>query len=205
MLIICPLGDVGTYGYGTETAWFSNVFTSKGKELLNAVSFYVTQPNTAYNLYVYLNPTGSNPRSGKLVASMSGTMDYAGYYTVELNKFVNLLKNEKFSIVVRVNSPNEFAPITIEYPMMGYSSKATASPGQSYISFDGVSWEDMSNVIENANVCLNAFTTNIGTDVSIMTQVSNPNPKLGSIIYYTITVKNNGPIDAFNVLERGYI
>jgi uncharacterized repeat protein (TIGR01451 family) len=200
-----PLGDVGNYGYGTETAWFSNVFTSKGKELLKAASFYVTQPNTAYNLYVYLNPIGNNPRSGKLMTSISGTMDNAGYYTILLNKFVKLLKNEKFSIVVRVNSPNESAPITIEYPMMGYSSKATASPGQSYISFNGVSWEDMTNVIENANVCLKAFTTNIGTDVSIMTKTSNPNPKLGSIIYYTITVKNNGPIDAFNVLERGYI
>ena len=200
-----PLGDVGTYGYGSETAWFSNVFTSKGKELLKAASFYVTQPKTAYNLYVYLNPTGNNPRSGKLMTIISGTMDYAGYYTVQLNKFVTLLKNQKFSIVVRVNSPNESAPITIEYPMMDYSSKATASPGQSYISFNGVSWEDMTNVIPNANVCLKAFTTNIGADVSIITKASNLNPKLGSIIYYTMTVKNNGPNDAFNVLERGYI
>jgi uncharacterized repeat protein (TIGR01451 family) len=200
-----PFGDVGNYGYGNGKAWFSNVFTSKGKELLKAASFYVTQPKTVYNLYVYLDPTGNNPRNGKLVAVSNGTLDYAGYFTVQLNKFVTLIKNEKFSVVVKVYSPNETQPITIEYPMLDYSSKATANAGQSYISSNGISWEDMTSVISNANVCLKAFTSNLGADLSITNKISDSNPKPGSDVYYTITVKNNGPEEASNVWVDGYV
>jgi C1A family cysteine protease len=195
-----PFGDVGNYGYDNNVGWFSNVFKSNGRELLKAASFYVTQPNSAYKIYVYLNPVGNNPRSGILASVQQGIISTAGYKTIVLNNFVNLIKNQRFSIVVKLISPNDDLPITIEYPLIDYSSKARASPGQSFISPDGISWEDMTSVIDNANVCLKAFTSNLGADLAISVRASNNHPKLNSIVYYYVKVTNLGPQESFNVL-----
>ena len=45
----------------------------------------------------------------------------------------------------------------MERPISGYSSRATASSGQSYISSDGTSWLDVTTWISNTNVCVKAF------------------------------------------------
>ncbi|UTB33028.1 MAG: lectin like domain-containing protein [Methanobacterium sp. ERen5] len=195
-----PFGDVGNYGYNNDVGWFSNVFKSNGRELLKAASFYATQPNTSYKIYVYLNPVGNNPRSGILAAVQQGIISSAGYKTIVLNKFVNLMKNQKFSIVVKLVSPEDYQPITIEYPLIDYSSKARASPGQSFISPNGISWEDMTSVIDNANVCLKAFTSNLGADLAISVKASANHPKINSIVYYYVKVTNLGPQESFNVL-----
>jgi C1A family cysteine protease len=195
-----PFGDVGNYGYDNDVGWFSNVFKSNGRELLKAASFYATQPNTSYKIYVYLNPVGNNPRSGILAAVQQGIISSAGYKTIVLNNFVNLMKNQKFSIVVKLVSPDDYQPITIEYPLIDYSSKARASPGQSFISPNGISWEDMTSVIDNANVCLKAFTSNLGADLAISVKASNNHPKINSIVYYYVKVTNLGPQESFNVV-----
>lgn len=195
-----PFGDVGNYGYDNNVGWFSNVFKSNGRELLKAASFYATQPNTSYKIYVYLNPVGNNPRSGILAAVQQGIISSAGYKTIVLNNFVNLMKNQKFSIVVKLVSPDDYQPITIEYPLMDYSSKARASPGQSFISANGMSWEDMTNVIDNANVCLKAFTSNLGADLAISVKASTTHPKINSIVYYYVKVTNLGPQKSFNIV-----
>lgn len=200
-----PFGDVGNYGYGNNVAWFSNIFKSNGKELLKATSFYVTQPNSYYKIYVYLNPVGNNPKSGILAAVKEGIITTAGYKTIVLNNFVNLLKNQRFSVVVKLVTPDDYEPITIEYPLLNYSSKARASPGQSFISPDGVSWEDMTSVINNANVCLKAFTSTIGADLAISIRASNNHPKQNSVIYYYVKVQNLGPEESFNVLVNSII
>lgn len=200
-----PFGDVGNYGYDSNVGWFSNIFKSNGRELLKAASFYVTQSNSYYKIYVYLNPKGNDPRSGILASVQQGIASTAGYKTIVLKNFVNLLKNQKFSIVVKLVSIDDYEPITIEYPLLDYSSKARASPGQSFISPDGVSWEDMTNVIDNANVCLKAFTSNIGADLAISVKTSNYHPKVNSIIYYYVKVKNLGPEESFNVFVNSFL
>ena len=153
-----PYGAVGNLGFDNDVGWFSNIFESNGNEKLESSSFYVFSPNSSYNIYVYLNPKGNNPVDGVLVESQSGIISSEGYKTIQLDKIVNLLKGQKFSVVVKLTSPNSLYPITIEYPLDGYSSKATASPGESYISADGYSWEDLTSILPNANVCLKAFT-----------------------------------------------
>jgi uncharacterized repeat protein (TIGR01451 family) len=189
------LGDVGNYGFESDTAWFSNIFTAKSKELLKAASFYVHKPNSAYNLYIYLNPVGNNPVSGSLVAFKNGIISTAGYKTIQLDNFIKLIKNQRFSVVVKLVTPDETEPISIEYPLYEYSSKATARSGQSYVSIDGNSWVDMTKIISNANVCLKAFTSSMGSDLSITKKVSDKN----SLVMFTIKVTNNGPETALNV------
>jgi Synergist-CTERM protein sorting domain-containing protein len=47
----------------------------------------------------------------------------------------------------------------VEYPVAGYSDKATAQPGQSFVSTTGTGgdWDDLTTISGNANVCLKAF------------------------------------------------
>lgn len=195
-----PYGAVGNLGYDSDVGWFSNIFKSNGNEKLEASSFYVFSPNSSYNIYVYLNPKGNSPVDGVLVDSQSGIISSEGYKTIQLDKIVNLLKGQKFSVVVELTSPNTLYPITIGYPLDGYSSKATASPGESYVSEDGYSWEDLTSILPNANVCLKAFTIGKAADLAINETIKNINDRFGKEVLLTITVRNNGPGQSLNTI-----
>lgn len=194
-----PLGYVGRYGFNSNVAWFSNIFTANGNEMLKATSFYVLKPNAAYNLYVYVDPKGKNPASGTLATVKRGVIPTAGYKTIQLNRLLPLIKGHKFSIVLKLTIPNLNDPVTIEYPLEDYSSKATSKPGESYVSRNGIIWMDMTSLVPNANVCLKAFTMGKKADLSITKKLTSHN---GSIATFTIKVKNNGPNDALNVFVK---
>ena len=156
-----PLGWISGYGYGDETAWFASVFTADGLgadvEALKAVSLYAGQTGASYRIEVYRGVTANAPRSGSLAASFEGTLSTAGYHTIKLAD-VNLTPGERFSVVVRLTTPGYNFPIPIEYPEAGWSDKARANAGESFISSNGTTWSDMTAAVLNANVCLKAFT-----------------------------------------------
>ena len=197
-----PYGAVGSLGYDSDVAWFSNIFKSNGNEKLKASSFYVFSPYSTYKIFVYLNPKGNNPADGVLVDSQSGVINTEGYKTIQLDKIVQLLKGQKFSVVVELNSPNDLYPVTIEYPLTGYSSKATASRGESYVSEDGKLWEDLTNILPNANVCLKAFTIGKAADLAISETIKKIKVRFGKEILLTLTVRNNGPGQSINTIIR---
>jgi C1A family cysteine protease len=154
-----PLGWVSSLGYESVTAWFANIFTAETTESLTAVSFYTGAVNSVYNLYIYTDAS-SGPVSGSLAGSQTGTIASAGYHTLTLTSPVNLAAGGMFSVVVKLKTPGYDYPVPIEYPYAGYSSRAAASSGQSYISADGTDWTDITTEtdLENSNVCLKAFT-----------------------------------------------
>ena len=197
-----PYGAVGNLGYDSDVAWFSNIFKSNGNEKLKASSFYVFSPDSTYKIYVYLNPKDNNPDDGILVDSQSGIINTEGYKTIQLDNIVQLLKGQKFSVVVELNSPNYLYPVTIEYPLPGYSSKATANPGESYVSEDGLSWEDLTSILPNANVCLKAFTMGKAADLAINENIKKIKNHVGKEILITVTVRNNGPGQSLNTIVK---
>lgn len=155
-----PLGWISSFGYGSETAWFANIFTATSNQYLLAVSFYVASPNSPYEIYIYTNVT-SGPRTGTLSGTKTGTIENAGYNTILLNSPVSLSPGQKFSVVVKLTTPGYNYPIPIEYAYSGYSSGASASSGQSFISSNGTSWQDITSSISTANVCIKAFASNL--------------------------------------------
>jgi C1A family cysteine protease/uncharacterized OB-fold protein len=163
-----PLGWVNSLGYDSDAAWFGNIFTSLEDERLEAISFHTASPNSSYEMYVYSN-TDSGPTSGSLSGSQTGIIPFPGYHTIDLNKPIVLTQNQKFSIVVKLTTPGFNYPIPIEYPTAGYSSQATANPGESYISLDGITWKDLTSSILNANVCLKAFTIDMSPPQTMIT------------------------------------
>jgi hypothetical protein len=88
----------------------------------------------------------------------TGTITSPGYHTVKITP-VSLNSGNIFSVVVKLTTPGYNYPIPAEQPVSGYSSGATASAGQSYVSCDGNSWKDLITITPNTNVCLKAFET----------------------------------------------
>lgn len=152
------LGWISSVGYymWSNTAWFANVFTAGSDDMVMAASWYSAMPNSSYELYVYLDP-GATPATGSPVAVKKGTLASAGYQTVTLDSGVRVLAGHRFSVVVKNTTPDYGYPIPFEYAYPGYSDAATAHPGESYMSSDGVVWTDMTNYYPTGNVCLKAF------------------------------------------------
>ncbi|MEI6510168.1 MAG: lectin like domain-containing protein, partial [bacterium] len=161
-----PLGNTLNLGYGREYAWMANVFTVYYGEALElaAVSFYANAPGTTYQVYVNPNFSGADYRGA---LRESGALAVAGYYTVPLDPIVTapVVPGQRFSVAVRLSTPGYTYPLPIEFPSEAVgSSHATASPGQSFISSDGIVWEDLTSqtdfdpAMANSNVCLKAFT-----------------------------------------------
>lgn len=152
-----PLGWVVSYGSGSDTEYFANIFTSAGSEDLQAVSFYTAVPDASYQVRVYLD-CSHNPTSGRQAGSVSGTIPIPGYHTIKLDTPIRLAQGQEFAVAVKITTPGYQYPVAMEYPYSGYTSGATAQPGDSYVSSDGTRWTDITTIYPNSNVCLKAFT-----------------------------------------------
>ncbi|MDD1707892.1 MAG: lectin like domain-containing protein [Methanoregulaceae archaeon] len=153
-----PLGWVVSYGDNSETAYFANIFTAQAEEDLAAAGFYTASPDARYQVFVYKGVTGS-PVAGSALVTQAGSISVPGYHTVPLSSTVRLQKGDKFSIVVKLTTPNYKYPVAIEYPLSGFSSGAKGTSGQSFVSTSGTLWNDLTSIYPNSNVCLKAFTT----------------------------------------------
>lgn len=182
-----PLGWVGSYSY----TWGANVFTASAGETLEAVSFYTPAPNSSYTVKIYTG-VSSTPTSGSLATTQTGTIDFAGYHTVDLNLPPALPAGQKFSVVLSLNTSYAY-PMAVEYPYTGYSSQATAASGQSYVGFNGTSWVDATSVKSKMNVCIKAFTsTGPTTPDLVISSLDAPVSAAPGEVTVNNTVKNQG-------------
>ena len=150
------LGWVGLMGFGKEEAYFANVYTAGESEELAAVSFYATDKNTEFEVYVVeeFEDTDSFKERKLLTA---GRMQYAGYYTVRIPEPVRLKDNTKYAVVVKIKTENAIHPIAIEYNADERTESFDISDGEGYISLYGEMWHSAEET-QNCNVCLKAFT-----------------------------------------------
>ena len=156
-----PLGLVAFFGQeGKNEVYFANIFTAGAYEAVNSVAFYTTAPDQPCEIKIYTGCDGS-PVSGKLAKTAAVTLKAPGYNTVELDAPVKVVKGERFSVVVKTSSGLTDNLIPVECLLPGYSDKATAEQGQSWVSFDGKNFEDtmVSAAKAKANVCVKAFAT----------------------------------------------
>ncbi|HPJ27214.1 MAG TPA: lectin like domain-containing protein, partial [Synergistaceae bacterium] len=128
-------------------------------EALKAVGFYVVSPGSTYQLQVRTGVTGE-PSTGTLVYEQGGTIAAPGYHTISLSEQIPLTGGTKFAVTVRLTTPGYNYPIPLESREIGYSDKASANAGESYVSSNGTAWADLTATTGNAhsNVALKAFT-----------------------------------------------
>ncbi len=159
------LGPVATGTAKSSEAYLCNVFPGGSKKLasdedLRAVSFYVYAPSTPYRVYVVPDYSGPSSLSDAVfdTPAADGVADYAGYMTVNLPSPVSLSAGSSFAVIVVLESIDGEVNYFVEAPKTGYSSKAKASAGESFISLDGEIWSDYQVILKNANLCIKAFT-----------------------------------------------
>lgn len=152
------LGWIMSYGYGSTSGWFANVFTAAATEHLSAVSFYAASPGSSYEIRIYRGVT-SGPTTGTLGTTKTGSIADAGYHTITLDDAVAVTSGQRFSVVAKLTTPGYTMPIPLETPITNYSSGAAANAGEGYVSYNGSSWEDITESYTNASVCLKAFAT----------------------------------------------
>ncbi len=155
----------GQIGYGSDTAWAMNVYeTGEAGEQLEAVGFYATDRGTQYEVYIYTDipekPGSSDWEEGSAgrMPLAKGRLDYAGYYTVGLDRPVELEAGMRFGVMIRLITPGAVHPIAIEYDAGDGQSVVDLNDGEGYISPDGLVWEHVESA-QRCNLCLKAYTT----------------------------------------------
>ena len=148
-------GYTAQIGYNQEECWFSNVYTAQEDSLLRAAGFYATGKNTDYEIYVIPQFTDEKSFVQKEYVCR-GTLEDAGYYTIDFPKAVELDAGEDFAVVVKIRTENAEYPVAIECQVEGLSENADISDGRSYLSYQGISWEAMEKT-KNYNICLKAY------------------------------------------------
>ena len=146
-----------TFGHVTEVnaPYAFNAFTATSSDSLSAVQFWTEADNASYDVRVYSTYSGGH-LSG-LLASTTGTETYGGYHTVDLPSSVSLTADQHFYVYLGITNGGDF-PMAIDRAYSGYSS-STANVGQSYYSFNGTSWTDLTTYNSTANFCIKALTS----------------------------------------------
>ncbi len=155
------LGRTGGIGSGSDTLWGANKFVASEDGRIDAVVFYASAGSTSYEIRIY-----KGGFDGSVVSSQSGTLGFAGWYTVMLDVPLSLKKGDTFVVAVKFTTPGYTYPVPIEDRVPNYTSSASASPGQSYISTDGVHWTDLTSQFATANVCIKAVSFTQGSEPS---------------------------------------
>lgn len=153
------LGWVGQIGFGSDNGYFANCYTARGRERLKAVSFYATDEDTQFEVYVVHDYEDDFDMDNKVLVS-SGEARYSGYYTVRFDDPEELHKGEKYAVIVYVRTPGSTKPIAIEYQADERTEMADINDGEGYISLYGEVWHSVEQT-QRCNVCLKAFTDNI--------------------------------------------
>ena len=152
------LGEVNDYSYGsTKTGSFANVFTATSSETIKAVGFYTTDLSVPYTVKIYKNPT-SGPIGGTPAATLTGTLPFMGYNTVEIpsSQQVPVTTGDTFSVVVTVTNPTNTKYIPIEKNSEGYTSGIVSQNGQGYL-LGSSGWSDLKTLLDNSHVCVKAY------------------------------------------------
>lgn len=132
----------------------ANVFTASQDQYLKQVAIYAPANGLEYEVKIYKN-VEDDPSSGVLTDTICGSLDYAGYYTLDLSEQVPIKAGEKFAVALEYTNAGSNGYIPHE-PVSGTAMssgnslvRATTSfeEGQSYLySGDDKCWYDMADL-----------------------------------------------------------
>lgn len=165
--------DGTSFGVAQITSSYSNykganIFTARGNETLEAISTMSTYENCTVKYQVYTDLTSaSNPTSGTLQTSGTKSFEYAGYYTIPLNKSVELEEGETYSVIIQISftdSGNTYTILPCETDFGGYIDIDIAQ-GQS-LYYESGRWNKLTSSSSElgcqiGNVLVKAYTNDI--------------------------------------------
>lgn len=150
-------GWVGKMGYEKEEIYGANVFTARSNEKIVAASFYATAPDTQYKVYVVSNFQNENSFGNKMLMA-EGTLEDAGYYTIDFENEISVRTGQRYAIVVYLYTPGATHPLAIEYDTGDKSlDNIDLEDGEGYISYSGSKFINVKEK-QDCNLCIKAFT-----------------------------------------------
>ena len=179
-----------------------NAFTATDDEILQAVSFYTAVDNLDYTVKIYDRFEG-----GELLEELStrsGTIDFKGFHTIDLNTPVELTAGDDFYIYLELSMGGHAYDRTSEIPVLLGATftntivKSAANPGESYYRSDSGVWLDLYNYdftnpqwSGTANFCIKGLIAK-KSDLKCDGTLSWNNVKPGSTATGSFTVENIG-------------
>ena len=150
-------GWVGKMGYDKESMYGANVFTAEKNENVVATAFYATAPDTEYKIYVVDRFEGTHSFEKKVLVS-EGTLEDAGYYTIDFDQDIAVKAGNKYAVVVYLKTPSATHPMAIEYDSGSkFLDNIILDDGEGYISYTGSEFINVKDKQE-CNLCIKAFT-----------------------------------------------
>ena len=150
-------GWVGKMGYDKESMYGANVFTAEKDEDVVAAAFYATAPDTEYKIYVVENFVNEDSFGDKILVA-EGTVEDAGYYTIDFEQDILVKAGRKYAVVVYVYTPGATHPMAIEYDSGDrFLDNIILNDGEGYISYTGNQFINVKEK-QNCNLCIKAFT-----------------------------------------------
>lgn len=143
-----------------ETAWTEpedtdGIIQTEDEHELSAYGFYATGPDTSYELYL-VRGFETAESFADMEYLQSGTLEQAGYYTVDLNQPVLLNEGERFAVIVKITTPGAENPAAVEYRADSFTRNVTTEGKEGYLSQYGERWEHTEQRF-GSNVCLKAY------------------------------------------------
>lgn len=150
-------GWVGKMGYDKESIYGANVFTAEKDENVVAAAFYATAPDTQYKVYVVDRFINESSFDNKVLVA-EGTLEDAGYYTIDFEEAIAVKEGQKYAVVVYVHTPGASHPMAIEYDSGNkFLDNIILDDGEGYISYTGNHFINVKTK-QNCNLCIKAFT-----------------------------------------------
>ena len=173
----------GWIGNGTSST-IANIFTATGTQLLKAVGVETQNPNINYTVSIYTDiADSSNPESGTLVRTQTGSFTYQGFHTIKMDNPLTLTKGEKFSVVIKLESMDgksgAYYVMESKYNLGNAASwYCGGEKGQSF--YYNYGWRDMVESM-GGNVRIKAY-----TDDTDEIQIQKPSAPSGLSVSNTI-------------------
>lgn len=150
-------GWVGKMGYEKESIYGANVFTANKDEEVVAAAFYATAPDTEYKVYVVDRFVNEKSFDNKVLVA-EGTLEDAGYYTIDFDEDIAIKAGQKYAVVVYIYTPGATHPMAIEYDSGDkFLDNIILDDGEGYISYTGNQFINVQEKQE-CNLCIKAFT-----------------------------------------------
>lgn len=180
---------------------YANVFTAKASsagynEILDAAAVNVYMSGVKYTLQIYTGVTSSsNPTKGKLVLTQKGILTEAGYCRIDLNKTVTLKAGEKYSVVIKLTSPDgDYIPVGVEQgvTISWLDFVADIDKNVGFVKaggtwFDCGDYDDMGSLGES-NLRIKAYTSNTKKKTTYKLSSKNVGVSLGSTAKLSLNI-----------------
>ena len=143
--------------------WSANIFCSERNETLEQVSFYTTDNNAKYKIFVnnFGKKKPTDPGDAE-IPILSGDAPFMGYHRVSLPQAIELYSGDYYAVIVKMELDSGYEyPTGVETSIDKYIT-AYVSKGESFFA-EGEPvpsvWQDGENIDGNAyNACIKAFT-----------------------------------------------